>query len=239
MAAGARIGIIVPFDFALDREYWRFVPPSVSLHLTRTPHHDGVVGIELARDVADPAEAAEATRALVAIEPDVLAYACTSGSFVDGLAGEAALRAAMLQAGGRRAVTTSGGLLDAARAMGVRRIALGTPYTADLGQLLADFVSAAGFEVASLANLELEGGIADLPDSEVLRLAEAAATPDADAIFLACTNLPTIDLIPGLEGRFGRPVITANQVTMWAALRAAEAASAIDDQALFRRAPTG
>ena len=238
MASGTRIGIIVPFDFALDREYWRFVPPAVSLHITRTPHHDGPVGLDLARLVADPAEAADATRTLVAIEPGVIAYACTSGSFVDGTAGEAALREAILAAGASRSVTTSGGLLEAARALGLRRIALGTPYTADLGQRLADFVTAGGFEVASLANLELEGGIAELPDSDVIRLAEAAATTSADAIFLSCTNLPTIDLIPELERRFGCPVISANQVTMWAALRAVRAASTITDQALFRLAAT-
>jgi maleate isomerase len=230
-----RLGIIVPFDFALDREYWQFVPADVSVHITRGPKFDGPVGIELARVVADPAEAAAATDTLVAIEPDALVYACTSGSFVNGLAGEAALRSAMTDAsGGTPSVTTSGGLLEALRALGVRRVGLGTPYVSELGQLLADFIEEAGFEPVALANLEKEEDIAGIGASEVVRLAEAASSPRAEAIFLSCTNLATFDVLPTLERRFGIPVLSANQVTMWAALRAAGAAMPAFDQALYR-----
>jgi maleate isomerase len=220
-AASARIGVVVPFDFALDREYWQFVPADVSVHITRTGFHAGPVGIALARAVADPAEAAAAVETLVAIEPDVVAYACTSGSFVNGLAGERALRESMDAAGATRSVTTSGGLLAALGALGVRRVALGTPYVAELGALLADFVAEAGFTPASLANLDLDGGIADLARDEVERLAAAAFTPDAEALFLSCTNLPTVGILAALEARYGIPVLSANQVTMWAAVRAA------------------
>jgi len=221
VARSPRIGVVVPFDFALDREYWQFVPSTVSLHITRTPFHQGPVAVALARAVAEPAEAAEAVTTLVAIEPDVVAYACTSGSFVNGLAGERQLREAMEAAGARRAVTTSGALLDALRVLGVRRVALGTPYVAELGSLLRDFVAAAGFEPVSLANLDLEGGIADLASTDVERLAAAAFVPGAEAIFLSCTNLPTVYVLADLEARYGIPVLSANQVTMWAAVRAA------------------
>ena len=230
-----RLGIVVPFDFALDREYWQFVPPDVSVHITRGPRFDGPVGIDLARAVGEPDEAAAGVDTLVAIEPDALVYACTSGSFVNGLAGEAALRAAMEHAApGVPAVTTSGALLEALGALGVRRVGLGTPYTSELGRLLADFVEEAGFEPVSLANLELEDGIADVGASEVERLAEAASSPRAEAIFLSCTNLQTFDVLPALERRFGVPLLSANQVTMWAGLRAAGAASPTFDQALYR-----
>jgi maleate isomerase len=216
-----RLGVVVPFDFALDREYWQFVPPDVSVHITRTAFHEGPVGVALARAVAEPAEAADGVHTLVAIEPDAVAYACTSGSFVNGLAGERALREAMIAAGAMRVVTTSGALLEALDVLGARRIALGTPYVAELGALLGDFLREAGREPVSLANLDLEGGIAELADAEVHRLADAAFTPDADALFLSCTNLPTVDLLGDLERRFGIPVLSANQVTMWAAARAA------------------
>lgn len=41
----------------------------------------------------------------------------------------------------------------------------------------------------------------------------------ADALFLSCTNLPACDVIPQLEAELRIPVISANQVAMWAALR--------------------
>jgi maleate isomerase len=230
-----RIGVIVPFDFALDREYWQWTPSDVSLHITRTPPHFGPVGIELARAVAEPGEAADATETLVEIKPDSIAFACTSGSFVDGLAAEGELRSAIeAKSGGAPAITTSGALLVALRALGVRRVGIGTPYVSSLGARLGDFLREADFEPVSIANLELEAGIADVAADEVEALAAGAFTPDAEAIFLSCTNLRTFEELPRLEARYGVPVLSANQVTMWSALRAAGASLPDVPQRLFR-----
>ncbi len=43
--------------------------------------------------------------------------------------------------------------------------------------------------------------------------------PEAQALFISCTNLPTYDVIEPLEHALGKPVLTANQVTMWDACR--------------------
>jgi maleate cis-trans isomerase len=101
---------------------------------------------------------------------------------------------------------------------------------------LPAFLEAAGFEPVSLVNLELPDGISDTSSEEVVRLAEQAARPDAEALFLSCTNLPTAHLLAPLERRLGIPVLSANQVTMWAALGIAGTRAAIDDQLLFHRA---
>jgi maleate isomerase len=216
-----RIGLIVPCDLTLDREYWELVPGDVSVHITRTGFHEGGLDLDFVRGVADREEIRYATRSLSKIEPDVIAFACTSGSFVDGVAGEAEIRAMMSGAGARSAITTSGSLLEALRVLGVRRVALATPYALEIAEHLPGFVSEAGFEPVTLANLELPDVIGEIAAEAVTRLAEAAAHPDAEAIFLACTGVPTVHLLDRLERRFGIPVLSANQVTMWSALRAA------------------
>jgi maleate isomerase len=235
-----RIGLIVPFDLELDREYWRFVDEAVSVHVARTRYEDAPVGVGLAEAVADDEELARATRSLVMARPGVVAYACTSGSFTNGLAGEARLRATIVRAGAPQAVSTSGALLAALAALGATRVALGTPYTDELAERLRAFVTDAGFRPVSLVSMGLEGDIAHVQQQRVVDLATAADRPDADVVFLACTNLPTFDLVAELEARLGRPVLTANQVTMWAALRAIGAPPAPDvgGQTLFRVAPT-
>jgi maleate isomerase len=43
--------------------------------------------------------------------------------------------------------------------------------------------------------------------------------PDADGLFISCTNVPTYDIIGPLERWLNKPVLTANQVTVWSALR--------------------
>jgi maleate isomerase len=234
-----RIGLIVPFDFALDREYWQYAGADASLHITRTPYQGGSVSLEVVTAVADLAAVTEATRSLVKIAPEVIAFACTSGSFVHGIDGERQLRETMLRAGARAAMTTSGALVEALRTLDIHRLAVGTPYVEAIGRRLTVFLEAAGFEPVSLMNIGLQDGISDVGDAEVIGLAERAVRPGAEALFLSCTNLPTAHLLTPLEQRLGIPVLSANQVTMWAALRMAGAHAAIEDQILFRRAAPG
>nr|WP_257908400.1 hypothetical protein [Janibacter limosus] len=46
----------------------------------------------------------------------------------------------------------------------------------------------------------------------------AADDPASEALFVSCTNLPTYDIIDPLERDLGKPVLTANQLTVWACL---------------------
>ncbi|HEV7422103.1 MAG TPA: Asp/Glu racemase [Mycobacterium sp.] len=212
------IGVVVPYDFALDRELWRWVPDDISLHLTRMPYAPLAATMEMAIHISDPALVAGGARELHAVSPVVTAYACTSGSFVGGLAGEAALVAAMTEAGAPAAVTTSGALLTALRQLDIKRIATVTPYTADITAGLSSYLAEAGVEVAATAGLGLTALIWMVPYDITAQLVRDTDCPDAEAVFISCTNLPTYDVIAPLEAELGKPVLTANQVTMWSAL---------------------
>lgn len=218
MTGTVGIGLVVPYDFALDREVWRWVPDRVSLHLTRTPHEDLPVGVEQAMAVGDASAVAEATRAVTIVEPAVVAYGCTSGSFVRGRAGESALRDAMVAAGAPRAVTTSGAMSRALEALGVTSVALVTPYPEAVGTRLADYLAECGVAVTGTRNMGLTGRIWEVPYDVTADLVRTTAADGGDAVFVSCTNLPSYDVIAPLEAELGRPVLTANQVTMWAAL---------------------
>jgi len=213
------IGVVTPYDFALDAELWRWLPPAVTLHLTRTPYLEVPVTVEQAVLVGDTQVVAQAARDVSTPEPGVVAYACTSGSFVRGLAGERELVAAMLASGIPEAVTTSGALLEALGALGARRVAIATPYDETIGGLLATFLVEAGLEVTSFSHLGLDRRIWTVPAEVTRELVRSAVTGPCDAVFVSCTNLATYPLIPELERELGVPVLTANQVTMWAALR--------------------
>ncbi|MFF1277147.1 aspartate/glutamate racemase family protein [Streptomyces marokkonensis] len=218
------VGVVAPFDFALDRELWRWVPDDVSLHLTRTPYVPVEVSLDLARLVSEHETLGDAVRTLHAVAPEVVAYACTSGSFVGGIVGERAMCEAMSRAGAVPAITTSGALLEALVELDVRRVALVTPYTVSVTRALETYVARAGVTVTGCAYMSLTRHIWKVTYREVVDMARRAAVPGplgaaADALFLSCTNLPTYDVIPQLEAELRIPVISANQVTMWAALR--------------------
>lgn len=215
------VGVVVPFDFELDWEYWRYLPLGVSLYFTRTPHLRKPVGIALARGVGRASVLTKAAKALSALDPAVTLYACSSGSFVDGLAGEALQRQAMLAGGARRAVTSAGAMVEALRAVGVERVAVATPYTGALTRKLVDFLDQAGFRVTSTAFLGISANISAVSRGTIKDLVRAAHHPGAEAVFVSCTALRTYGVVAELEEDLGCPVFTSNQVSLWAALNEA------------------
>lgn len=212
------IGVIAPFDLALERELWRWTPLEVSLHLARTPFEPVPVSLEMAELVSERRHVQSATRDVLGVEPEVVAYLCTSGSFIHGLRYEAELRRAILDAGAPKAVTTSGALAEAVRALGLERVSVITPYDADLTDRLVDFLGELDVMVPQCHYLGLGGGIWRVNYRTVVELILAADTPDSEAVFVSCTNLPTYDIIEPLERQLGKPVLTANQLTVWACL---------------------
>jgi maleate isomerase len=215
------IGVVVPYDFALDRELWRWVPDDISLHLTRMPYVPLAATMDMAIHISDPALVANGATELKAVSPLVTAYACTSGSFVGGLAGETALVAAMKEAGAPAAVTTSGALLTALKHLDINRIATATPYTADLTAGLSSYLAEASVQVVAAAGLGLTSDIWTVPYDVTAKLVRDTDCAEAEAVFISCTNLPTYDVIAPLEAELGKAVLTANQVTMWSALTVA------------------
>lgn len=174
----------------------------------------------MARAVGERRAVRRATLDVLTPEPGAVVYACTSGSFVNGTAGEYVLRRTMLDAGAPTACTTSGALIDALATLGVSRLAIATPYIEPVTVKLVGYLAEHGVRTVASEGLGLLGHIWRVTYAEVVEIVRAADRPEADALFISCTNLPTYDVIEPLEQALGKPVITANQVTMWAALKA-------------------
>ncbi len=212
------IGVIAPFDLALERELWRWAPLEVSLHLARTPYEPVPVSLAMAELVSDATHLTAATRNVLHVEPEVVAYLCTSGSFIKGIEYERSLRETICRAGAANAVTTSGALLEAIGHLGITNLSIMTPYDEVLTGKLRDFLAEAGCEVVRSDHLGLGGGIWKVNYRTIAERILGADDPRAEAIFVSCTNLPTYDIIEPLEKVLGKPILTANQLTMWACL---------------------
>lgn len=212
------IGVIAPFDLALERELWRWAPLEVSLHLARTPYEPVPVSLAMAELVSDATHLTAATRNVLHVEPEVVAYLCTSGSFIKGIEYERSLRETICRAGAANAVTTSGALLEAIGHLGITNLSIMTPYDEILTGKLRDFLAEAGCAVVRSDHLGLGGGIWKVNYRTIAERILGADDPRAEAIFVSCTNLPTYDIIEPLEKVLGKPILTANQLTMWACL---------------------
>lgn len=232
------IGIVAPFDFALDDEYERWLFEETPIFFTRTPAlQDTAVTVTLAQEVSSETAVGPAVSSLLAVQPAAIGYACTSGSFVSGIEGEKHLQQIMRNAGAPAAVTTSGALIQALQALNVKRVAIATPYNETLTAMLVAFLEEAGFYVAACGYLDMEEDIARVGTEAVSRMAGIVDRSDAEAIFFSCTNLHTFDVIEELEAKLNKPVLSANQVTIWATLRAGNLPMPSCNQRLFTATP--
>jgi maleate isomerase/arylmalonate decarboxylase len=219
-----RIGLVVPPTNTVNEAEWRLMmPDGVSFHTHRMPLHlDHGDEAGRARLMAD---LDAAFGMLTPVRPDAVAYACTAGSMVEPVS---ALPQALTATHGVPAVTTAAAVIDALKALGARRIAVATPYSQAMNAAEAAFLRANGFHVAAIAGLGIgEGGpadfvrIAETPIETVESLARTTFAQGCDALAILCTDFPTLPLIDRLERDLGAPVVTSNQATLWAALRAA------------------
>jgi len=214
---GRRIGLIIPsVNTTIEPEFGWLAPPGLSFHAARIMLQDTTPeGLR-----AMNAEVAGAARLIESINPAVVAYACTAGTFLEGP--EALERQIGLIQGivGCPVVATSLAMIAAARFLGARRIALATPYLQILNEAEQRFFEANGIEVVAARGLGLSGrAIREVPPGDVMTLAQAADVPEAEALFISCTDFRALEVVEQLEAMLQKPVLTSNQVTLWSVLR--------------------
>jgi maleate isomerase len=202
----------------MEPELNRMVPEGVTVYTTRITS-SGSNAIERLLNYDSALE--PAAKALAPIS-DVIIYGCTTGSLVKGIGWDQEIIQRIEKETGIAASTTSTAVVDALTEIGVKRVSVATPYVEALNIRVKQFLEGHGFEVVSLKGLGQVAGVEGIGKNtpEVgYRLSKEVYTPKADAIFISCTNLRTIEIISKLENDINKPVITSNQASMWKALK--------------------
>jgi arylmalonate decarboxylase len=148
----------------------------------------------------------------------------TSLTFYRGAAFNDELSDRISSAAGLPTGTMSGAIVDGLRAVGARRLAVSTAYTAEVNELLAVFLRQKGFEVRSLQSLgaaKLVGDAArtaaqDICDLSIKAFGDAVR---ADAVLIVCGGLRTLDITMQIEKACGVPVVSSMPAALWAAAR--------------------
>jgi maleate cis-trans isomerase len=155
---------------------------------------------------------------------EAVVWACTSGSFVYGWQGAQEQVRGLARAAGLPASSTSFAFVHAVREIGARRVAIAATYPDDVAALFAAFLKDAGVEVVAVrgSGVITAAEVATWRYDQVVALAREGDHPDADAVLLPDTALHTASHISALEQTLSKPVLTANQVTVWEALRLAD-----------------
>jgi maleate cis-trans isomerase len=158
---------------------------------------------------------------LAAARPDAVMWACTSGSFVFGPEGARNQASGVAAALAVPASSTSIAFVDALRHLGLHRVAVAASYPVDVARHFVKFLTAGGAEVVSMGShgIITAAEVGTLRTDQVVAMVKAADHPDAEAVLVPDTAMHTLAIIEELEAAISKPVLTANQVTVWKGLQ--------------------
>ena len=224
MSLRTRIGVMVPStNTTFEGDFQLTKPRDVTVHGQRlwlTNDAAGSTGMDRMN-----AEIEAGARYLATAKVDVIAYGCTTGSFYRGPGWDTEMLELIRKTAGVPSVATSPSVVAALRFFGARRISVATPYPDWNNKQLRTYLDAMGFDV-----LNVEGepraaesgnqGINDFDPEDVIAFAAKACRPQADALLCSCTAWRSLEAVAELERRTGKPVVTSNQASIWAAYRA-------------------
>jgi maleate cis-trans isomerase len=231
-----RIVLLVPsINTTMETEFWRIAPEGVSVHTARISGGREGTPEEL-RNMEEASK--HAARDVGMVEPDVIVYGCTSGSFFEGPQWNKRISEQLSAIARAPTVTTAGAMAACLMAGGHKKVDVVTPYVQVTNERLKQFLKAHGIEVAKLGTFDMLDMFdhAKIQPEEIYRKVKEITTPEAEAVFVACTQLRALEVVDLLERDLGKPVYSAVQASAWQAFEAMGVDPKIDDcGSLLRR----
>lgn len=219
----ARLGLIVlQTDQTIEHEFAQVLGANadVALYAARIPNAMDVTPDTLRQMALDLPHAAGLLPNSFGF--DVIGYACTSGATMIG-----ETRVDALIRGVHPEVKTSNPLSASKAAMaalGLKRIALVTPYAVDVTLEMQANLRAAGFDTTAVASFAQSDDftVARISaDSILSAVLHIGARSDCDGVFVSCTSLRAMQVIAQAEAQIGKPVLSSNQALAWHMMRLA------------------
>lgn len=207
--------IVLQSDETLEPEFKRyFADDPAPMYINRIPS-----GLVVTPDSLSDMKAhipAAADLLPKAMPFSVVGYGCTSASAIIGHDMVADLVRSTCDT--REVTNPLRAAIACAKAKGVSKLALLSPYTEDVNEPLRAAFSNGGLSTDVFGTFDEpeEARVVRVTKESVVEGAcELGSDPSVEAVFLSCTNLPTIDAIPEIEQRIGKPVLSSNQSLAW------------------------
>ena len=214
----SRLGVLIPSsNTTMEYEFGEMVPRPFTVHTGRMYLVHNTFESLAAMEEEVPREASK----LATAEVDVIGFGCTTGSLARGFGYDEHLEELIRMSSSKPAVVTAGAVVKALKALGIKKVAIATPYTEDLNTLEEEFLKDNGFSIIDLQGLNVRKNtdIGRLGPEASYGLARKLDHKDADGVFISCTNFRTIEYIEKLEKELGKPVFSSNTATLWAMLK--------------------
>lgn len=219
----ARIGLIIPS-----------ADPGVTSHEHTNIFPNGVVMLETRVMFRGPTleelervgnEALYAAELLATAKVDVISYTCTAGVFIKGAAYEKELLQKMEKVSGVKSGCTANAVAEALKFLGVKKLAVACPQLPTVMDSLEKYLRSYGINVIYSEALGMTDSlqIAARTPWENYRFALSVyqKASEADALFITCGAMRTIEIIEYLEKAIGKPVLSSNVCNAWMCLKQA------------------
>ncbi len=216
----AKIGyVLLATEQTIQDDVMRLRPEGVGIHFARAAIPDSITSESLAAQIDLLAECASTL--LPDGSLDVICYACTSGSLVMG---EDRVHEELNKgAANAKATSLICGVIRALNQVGAKRIVVATPYLDEINAKEVEYLEEAGFEVLAISglNLEKDSDMVRVSPEFIIDFAQSIDQTQADAVFISCGALRSLQVIQLIENALGKPVIASNQAMIWDTLRLA------------------
>ncbi len=152
---------------------------------------------------------------------DIVVFQCTGTSMSGGVDMDKHVVDEIKRAVKRPAISTASAVTAAVTALGAKRLVFISETEQAGHDKKVKFLKEAGYELVGDKAACLPGtdDYCVAPPQLWYDMAMALQNDRADAYFISCANIHSIDVIERLEAELKRPVITSNQAALWCALR--------------------
>jgi maleate cis-trans isomerase len=162
---------------------------------------------------------------LDAIEPflkqkiDLVIYGCTAAGFLAGPEGNSAMVERLAARTGVETISTASAMITTLAQDGVTNTAVVTPYLAAVNDGLRRYLAAYDIDVEVLFSFEAAttDALGRITQADVLARSRATVTAASKALFIACSQLPTANIVDDLRTELKIPVWSSIVATGWLA----------------------
>lgn len=213
-----RIGLLtLDFDPVPESEMQAIAPRGVSIHASRVKYIRG-----MASSYAEAPNADNASELLMRVNPSVILSAFTSSSYVIGKEADREFQTRLeSQTNGIPVIFTCNAAIEAFQSFQASKIALIHPpwFSDEINLKGKAYFESLGFEVAFCKQVGPHRDFTEVSPAEVYEWIITNAPRNVDLIYVSGNGLRMAGAIAKLEQKLKLPVLSANQVLLWAALR--------------------
>src|SRR5262249_10591541 len=226
-----RIGVLTPHaDVGPESEFRALAPDGISIHSARVPFGaykpggtmEPTIANDPVRAFAEPPLVDDAAEVLDAAPLHAIVYGFTSSSYVRGAADDAALKARLeKRTRSIPVIIPCAAAVTALTVLAVKRLALISPpwFSCEMDEQGARYFQSQGFDVVHNSPAGLPSDQQAIQPSQLYEWVRVHVPKSAGVVFIGGNGFRAIGVIEALEQDLARPVLTANQVAFWHALR--------------------